>query len=367
MKKIITAIGNKNLNEKLIKNSKYEVITKDIQYKEGILELLNINSNIDILIISEILEGTIEFKELINKILLINENIEIIVFLEKENKELKSFLFNKGIYKIFTNNEIDIDTFIINLEDNTQEKTQELNEEIRKLKQIIKDQQDLNTDEKNGKIIAITGAYGSGKSLISCILCKEFSKKKIKTLLIDFDIFNSSINIMYNVLKYKQNNNIFSIKEHIIKISKYEHLLCATDLIFSDENSIDYINLEKMLKEFQKEYDQIIIDTSSNFKYKYIKEILKSATNIIYIVVPTISEMKKALNLYEVYVMDFQIEKEKIKILVNKENNYSVDELIIAKIFNINKISGKIKYSENIEKNINSKTKKRNIKIDSVI
>ena len=67
MKKIITAIGNEILNKKLKKENDFEVIIEDIQYKEGIIEYLEKENNIDILIISELLPGNIELKELIEK------------------------------------------------------------------------------------------------------------------------------------------------------------------------------------------------------------------------------------------------------------------------------------------------------------
>ena len=68
MKKIITAIGNEILNKKLKEENDFEVIIEDIQYKEGIIEYLEKENNIDILIISELLPGNIELKELIKKI-----------------------------------------------------------------------------------------------------------------------------------------------------------------------------------------------------------------------------------------------------------------------------------------------------------
>lgn len=332
MRKILTAIGNENLNNKLLQSEKFKIITRDIQYKEGILEVLSINNNIDILIISEILDGEIDFKELISKVKNINEKIEIIVFLESENIELKSFLFNKGISKIYINNEIEIDTFIINLEENITEKTQELTEEIRKLKEIIKTQEEnYNKDNQKGKVVAITGAYGAGKSILSCLISKGFSKKNKKTLLIDFDIFNNSINTIYNV--YKKTSSI----NEVVKISKYEHLLYGMNIAFNEEKIKETLILEKMIEDFRNIYDVIIIDTTSNFKYTYLKNILQLADNIIYIVVPTIVDLKKALSLYEIYIMDFKISKKKIKIFINKENKYSVDEEILSKIFNVKK------------------------------
>ena len=86
MKKIITAINNPIINEKL-KKEKIEVIGKDIQYKEGILEILENNKEINFILIDEKLPGEIKNDELINKIKKINKNIEIIFFIKKENKK----------------------------------------------------------------------------------------------------------------------------------------------------------------------------------------------------------------------------------------------------------------------------------------
>ena len=212
----------------------------------------------------------------------------------------------------------------------------------------------------------MAGAFGSGKSIFSCILCKEFVRKGKKTLIIDFDIFNSSINVLYNVPKYAKTANNLRMKNQIIKISKNEHVLCAADLFFKEENTT-YINLEEKLKEVITEYDQIIIDTTSNFKYKYQQQILNIANVLVFLVIPSIIEIKKANSLFEVYNIDFKIPTEKIKIVVNKVNSYSVDNSIIAKIFNTNKISGKMKYIEEIESNINKRIKKSNMNIDSLL
>ena len=72
MKKIVTAIGNKNLNLKLKQENDFEIMVDDIQYREGILEFLEKEKNIDFLFLSELLPGEIEIKELIEKIKMIN-------------------------------------------------------------------------------------------------------------------------------------------------------------------------------------------------------------------------------------------------------------------------------------------------------
>ena len=164
MKKIITAIGNNILNDNLKKTNRYEIIGKDIQYKEGILEVLQYEKNIDVLIISEILDGQIEFKRLISNILKLNDKIDIIVFVEEENKETKNFLYGKGIFKIYKNNEINMKDLENVLKNKISENTDVLNEEIKRLKQIIAEQNiEFEENINLGKITAITGNFGFRK------------------------------------------------------------------------------------------------------------------------------------------------------------------------------------------------------------
>lgn len=136
--KIVTALGNPKTNEKLKKEKNFELIGNDIQYKEGIIEILEKNLEIDLIIISEILPGEIKFKEIVEKIIAINNKIEIIVILEEENNEVKNYLISKGIFNIFYNNKITNDELIkIIKEIENIKKENEMSEEIKKLKNII--------------------------------------------------------------------------------------------------------------------------------------------------------------------------------------------------------------------------------------
>ena len=45
---IITALNNPNLNKKIKEKTKFNIIGNDIQYQEGILEMLNQNEEIDL-------------------------------------------------------------------------------------------------------------------------------------------------------------------------------------------------------------------------------------------------------------------------------------------------------------------------------
>ena len=84
--KIITAINNPKLNDELKNEKNIEIICKDIFYKEGILEILENEINIDYIIINSQLEGEIKLNKLIEKIIEKNEKIKIIILIKKENK-----------------------------------------------------------------------------------------------------------------------------------------------------------------------------------------------------------------------------------------------------------------------------------------
>ncbi|MBQ7410117.1 MAG: hypothetical protein IJW20_01895 [Clostridia bacterium] len=110
--RIITAIGNTILNEKLKKNTDIKVIGKDIQYQEGILEVLEENKDIDLLVLSNILPGEWDFYKLINEIKKANVKLEIVVFLSEKDENIENFLSSKNIYKIYYLNDYDFDKFL---------------------------------------------------------------------------------------------------------------------------------------------------------------------------------------------------------------------------------------------------------------
>lgn len=150
MRKIITAMGNPQLNIKLKEINKYEIVSKDIQYQEALLEILDNKKDLEIVILSELLSGEINIKEFILNIKKIIPSIEIILFLEKENEELRNFLISKGIFKIYLNNELSMEE-IINIIDNLNiNSNEDIREEIKILKEMIS-KENKNKPEKNKK------------------------------------------------------------------------------------------------------------------------------------------------------------------------------------------------------------------------
>lgn len=371
MKKIITAIGNEILNKKLKKENDFEVIIEDIQYKEGIIEYLEKENNIDILIISELLPGNIELKELIEKIKNINSNIEIIIFLENKNTELENYLYAKGIYNIFYNNEIEIEE-IIKIINN---KNIEINNELKEIKQMLLEKQKnkvnnkkiiLNKlinifnkkqkyDLKEEKIISVTGTNGVGKSIFTINLANSLSNSKNKILIIDFDILNNSLHTILGIKKYSQkirnkikNNNLLKeikIEELIIKINSKIDLVSGINLLFDSKYKISSEKVKNILSKLKEKYEIIIIDTSSECFFDYTKEIIKNSNLNIFILEANLLEIKKAKNLLNIYINNWEIPQESINILFNKYNENSIDISILKKIFSEFNILGKLSFN----------------------
>lgn len=96
MKNVITAIGDKKLNDILKSLDEIDVKTSDILYQEGVIEALDKYPDIDIIILSEEIIGIMDIKDIVRNIILLKEDIEIIL-ITKERHEVEEI---KQITKI---------------------------------------------------------------------------------------------------------------------------------------------------------------------------------------------------------------------------------------------------------------------------
>lgn len=316
MRKRILIANNKKINRQ-IKNE-IEVVSDNIQYKEGILEILELNKNIDYIIFSENLIGQIKNEKLIQEILNINKNIIIYILVNKKIKFIKN---NKNIIK---NKNIKI------IENENDDKLNEIFLE----KEEEKEKDNININKKeNNKIISISGTGGVGKSITILKIAKYLEKKNKKILIIDLDYLNRSIGLILGISEIQE----------IIKINK------KIDLIEYNKK-IEIINNLKIYKE---KYDYILIDTSSEILLELMSKILNISDINIFLVEPNLLGIKKANTLLKIYTENWNIEKNKIKIIFNKYNKYSIKYEIIKKIFSKFKIIGKIKINEKYDLIIN--------------
>lgn len=350
IKKVITALGECTINEKLRERKIYEVIGNDIPYQEGVIDVLESNSLIDVLIVSESLIGEYEIKEFINKIKRINPYIEIMFFMITYNNELEIFLQSNGISKIFRDGENTIDEIIDNICKKNNEK--DLNEEIIKLKRLLSEKEEIKNSKnrkveiKESKVIAIAGNYSSGKSLITSLLGITYKINGLKVLIIDFDIFNKSQEKLFGIHKNLNNS--------VIKLSNGLSIFTNIDKIFNDNNKITFEKVNDLIKELKDEYQIILIDTSSEINYKFTKLIFNSVDKIIFLTEGNLLELKKSKSLLEIYINDWNIENFKFNLLINKVNKFSIDKEIIRDIFENMKILGEISFKNEYTNYINN-------------
>lgn len=186
-----------------------------------------------------------------------------------------------------------------------------------------------------------------------------FENKKI--LIIDFDILNKSIKTIFGVkqkiAEEKENWGNNNLNNFIINISKDVDLICGTDVIFKDGKKQETEKIINILEELKKEYEIIILDTSSECFMEDNKGIIKYSDFSIFLVEANLIELKKAKRLLEIYINEWKIKKEKINIIFNKYNKKSIDNNILKKLFSDFNILGYLKLNENynymINKNIN--------------
>ena len=146
MKKIITALQNEKVNQKLAENKNIKIMTNDIQYQEGIIEALEIDCNIDFIIFSELLPGEIKIETLIEKIRQKNRNIKMIIILENKKEELENYLLAKGNIFIFYNNEITIEQLLKIIEEKSNQ--EKIEQELLEIKKIINKENNFLQEEK---------------------------------------------------------------------------------------------------------------------------------------------------------------------------------------------------------------------------
>ena len=307
---------------------------------------------------------------------------------------MKDFLKQKNINSIFYNNEITIDELINVIEEKDKNKKEmEINKEIKLLKEIIlennkkieqnKKEKKINkilsilkeekikiiknskinnikkfknkTNKTQNKIISVVGIPGVGKSIFISLFSKNIKHKKI--LIIDFDIYNKSLDLIFGYnKKVQQEKAIIKINNNIDLLSKIE--------IFFKESYIEKNKIKKILDSFSKKYDLIIIDNTSEYSCEHTKEILKNSDTIIFLSDANLIELNKTKKLLEKYINKWKIEKERINVVFNKININSINNKILNNLFSDFNILGKINFSNKYNLIINNNLKILNKKIN---
>lgn len=345
IKNVVTAIGNSKLSNGL-KNKGINVVCGDILYKEGIIEYLEKNINVDFIVLNDDLPGETETEELIQKIKNLNRKIRIILISNKKDKSynvyrkldkinvdyISSIIKNQG--KVFNMPQIPINDF-------------------------------FDDETKDGKVITILGTNGIGKSIFSIIFSNNIKDGKV--LIIDFDVFNSSLlnllglNKDINKINMQKNTNKreFDIRNFIVNIENNIDYMLSMNLIFNSELQVSCSRIRNIINRLKKRYDYIIIDTSAESLIEYTKEVTKISDELIFISGANLLEINKSKRLLDIYVQEWNIPSNKIKIIFNKYTKESIDDGVLRELFRNYEILGKIKLSNYYDLAINQNNTKR--------
>ncbi len=392
MKNIITAIGNERLNNELKKYDNIKIETTDIQYQEGIIESLDKYENVDMVILKEDIIGDLELEDLINSITIIKNDIEIILIKKYESSER---FFNKNIVKIIIESENYIEKvvqYLTGKELKTIEQEKKQNIEIQKCqnikiptKKFIKKknfskknviQKIVNSiktrRKKEAEIITFIGASGTGKTTLISIIAKMIKKKKV--LIIDFDLINNNLYLLFGVLKYpKEMQKKLKDNEYIsefvlneknliklrVKINNKIDLIASPNVIFDEEYKYENEKLQKIIAELKNKYDVILIDTSSDTKYNQLRKILINITDkVICITEGNILQIGKSVRILK----EIQ-EKKKVKIIYNKKNKYTISKKMLEIVLLKYKVIGSVEYNDKFNKIINKNIRNIDYKI----
>ena len=375
MQIVVTAIGKPELHEELKQLKEIQIIGKDIQYPEGILEIIEKENNIQFIILSEIIFGELEIKKYIQKIKKINSKIKIIILLKNKKIELEKELKKIGIFKIIYFNQfnkIELLKIIEKKEKKENKKSiEELEKEIQTLHHII----EKNKIQKQHSIISILGTGGIGKSVCISNLAKILPVEKI--LIIDLDILNSSIALLFNI---KNNTNHLEknpflkkdkIENYIIKINKKIDILLGKNIVCNTH--IQNKKIENLILELAEKYDVIFIDTTLECFLGQHKKIIQMSSDAIMLIEGNVLEIQKAKNILQIYVQEWNIPMKNIQIIINRYTKNSIDKDIIKNIFKEHTCIGILQYYTDYqmvtEKNIvlNLKIKKEYQKISDYI
>ena len=342
--KIITALDNPKIIKKL-KNENYELIGKDIQYREAIIEIVEKIKNIDLIIINEKIPGEINIRDLIKQIKKINKKIKIIILL-KNISQIKN-INNKNV--IFLSEE--------------KFKVEKISILINK-----KDVKNNNlSNKKNIKIINIFGNKQVGKTTISILLANYLINKNKKVLLINLNEKNNK-KIKKNYLKILEENflNKKILKNLDIKINKNSKLIKNLKINLIKNKIIDKKQIKNFLNNlilyYKNKYDYIIFDIEFVKYNNWNTEILKISTDNIGVIERNLIGIKGIKRFYDRSENNYLLKKSGLHIIENKYNILSIHSKIINDIldnfFKIYKIKKRKNYKFIIEKfKLNEKIK----------
>lgn len=347
--KILVALDNNEIKEKL--NIKYgnKVYNYDFSYKEDVIEYLKRYSDDYIILTRLDLPGNISYKEYILSLKKLSNKSKIVIILNKLNIDDRKFLYANEIFNIIEGNEIDIDVIYNQIE--TQDKVV--------YKTIYKKPNENNTRRS----IAVLGTNGAGKSFVSYLIANIIAKYTKKDVaLISMDSKNSCQEILGNI-----NCIDYEISEYINEISKneenvekyvnqsnyYKNLWYIISKNNYNQKNNNNINIKKFIENLENKYNYVVFDTSTCYLNTDVSQLIDWVDEIIFVINPNYISLKQAKFLLDFLSNSLNVKNNKIKIVVNKIGEFSLDIRQIKSILKLDNKIMNIKYLKMLEGYIN--------------
>lgn len=347
--KILVALDNNEIKEKL--NIKYgnKVYNYDFSYKEDVIEYLKRYSDDYIILTRLDLPGNISYKEYILSLKKLSNKSKIVIILNKLNIDDRKFLYANEIFNIIEGNEIDIDVIYNQIE--TQDKVV--------YKTIYKKPNENNTRRS----IAVLGTNGAGKSFVSYLIANSIAKYTKKDVaLISMDSKNSCQEILGNI-----NCIDYEIGEYINEISKneenvekyvnqsnyYKNLWYIISKNNYNQKNNNNINIKKFIENLENKYNYVVFDTSTCYLNTDVSQLIDWVDEIFFVINPNYISLKQAKFLLDFLSNSLNVKNNKIKIVVNKIGEFSLDIRQIKSILKLDNKIMNIKYLKMVEGYIN--------------
>lgn len=347
--KILVALDNKEIKEKL--NIKYgnKVYNYDFSYKEDVIEYLKRYSDDYIILTRLDLPGNISYKEYILSLKNLSNNSKLVIIVNKLNIDDRKFLYANEIFNIIEGNEIDIDVIYNQIE--TEDKVV--------YKTIYKQPNENNTKRS----IAVLGTNGAGKSFVSYLIANSIAKYTKKDVaLISMDSKNSCQEILGNIncIDYETSEYINEISKNEENVEKYvnqsnyyKNLWYIISKNNYNQKNNNNINIKKFIENLENKYNYVVFDTSTCYLNTDVSQLIDWVDEIIFVINPNYISLKQAKFLLDFLSNSLNVKNNKIKVVVNKIGEFSLDIRQIKSILKLDNKIMNIKYLKMVEGYIN--------------
>lgn len=347
--KILVALDNKEIKEKL--NIKYgnKVYNYDFSYKEDVIEYLKRYSDDYIILTRLDLPGNISYKEYILSLKNLSNKSKIVIIVNKLNIDDRKFLYANEIFNIIEGNEIDIDVIYNQIE--TEDKVV--------YKTIYKQPNENNTKRS----IAVLGTNGAGKSFVSYLIANSIAKYTKKDVaLIGMDSKNSCQEILGNIncIDYETSEYINEISKKEENVEKYvnqsnyyKNLWYIISKNNYNQKNNNNINIKKFIENLEIKYNYVVFDTSTCYLNTDVSQLIDWVDEIIFVINPNYISLKQAKFILDFLSNSLNVKNNKIKVVVNKIGEFSLDIRQIKSILKLDNKIMNIKYLKMVEGYIN--------------